>query len=370
MMPITVDTIEQRVHALAPPALAESWDNVGLLVGDPAQAVTTVLVALDASPSVLDQAAACGAQMLVVHHPLLFAPVKRLVEDDGSARLARRLVREERSLLAAHTNLDSAPRGLNQYVAELLGLRDLQPLIPTGVHPLLKLAVFVPEDYLDAVRDAIAGAGAGHIGNYSDCTFGVAGAGTFRPLAGASPFIGTRGALERVREVRLETIVRRAQLAQVLAAMCAAHPYEEVAYDLMPLENRWPSAGVGRIGTLEEPMRAAVFLDHACAALATDRLLLVGETDRPVQRIALCTGAGSDFAEAARRAGADLYLTGEVKHHQALLAHTQGPVLIDAGHFATERPAVALLAAYLAAEFPTLTILRAEEYDPFIVARP
>jgi dinuclear metal center YbgI/SA1388 family protein len=363
-MPVTVQEIVQRVHWLAPPALAESWDNAGLLLGDPAREVGTVLVALDASAGVLDQAAAHEAEMLVVHHPLLFTAQKRLVEDGGIMSLVRRLIREDRSLLAAHTNLDSAPRGLNRYVAELLGLRDTEPLAPSEARPLLKLVVFVPEAQLDAVRDAVCAAGAGHIGQYSDCTFGTPGMGTFRPLAGASPFIGTPGELERVREIRLETIVPRAQLLQVLGAMLNAHPYEEVAYDLLPLENAWPGAGLGRIGMLDSPMTVPAFLDRVRSVLQADRLALIGDMDRTVRRVALCTGAGSDFTELARRAGADLYLTGEVKHHQALLARDHGPVVIDAGHFATERPAVALLADYLTAEFPGLSVVRAEETDP------
>jgi len=363
-MPVTVRDIQQCVHVLAPPALAESWDNVGLLLGDPGQEVGTVLVALDASAEVIEQAAARGVEMLVVHHPLLFTAQKRLVEDGGIMTLVRRLIREGRSLLAAHTNLDSAPRGLNHYVAELLGLRELAPLVPSEARSLLKLVVYVPEAQLDAVRDAVCSAGAGHIGNYSDCSFGAPGMGTFRPLEGTSPFIGTRGELERVREIRLETVVPRGQLVQVLGAMLAAHPYEEVAYDLIPLENAWPGAGLGRIGTLEAPMSVAAFLERVRTALHADRLAIIGDTDRPIRRVALCTGAGSDFIEQARRSGADLYLTGEVKHHQALLARAGGPVVVDAGHFATERPAVALLADYLTAELPGLTVIRAEETDP------
>jgi len=363
-MRVTVNEIVQHVHLLTPTALAESWDNVGLLLGDPAREVGTVLTALDASAGVLDQAAALGAEMLVVHHPLLFTATKRMVEDGGIMSLVRRLIREDRALLAAHTNLDSAPRGLNHYVAGLLGLRETEPLAPSEARPLLKLAVYVPEARLEAVRDAVCAAGAGHIGQYSDCTFGSPGMGTFRPLAGTSPFIGTQGELERIREIRLETVVPRAQLPQVLGAMLAAHPYEEVAYDLIPLENAWPGAGLGRIGMLDEPMTVPVFLERIRTVLGADRPALIGAADRTVQRIALCTGAGSDFTELARRAGADLYLTGEVKHHQALLARDHGPVIIDAGHFATERPAAALLADYLTAEFPGLSVIRAEETDP------
>lgn len=368
-MAVTVRDIQRSVHALAPPALAESWDNVGLLLGDPAREVTRVLVALDASSTVLDQAEARGAEMLVVHHPLIFSPLKRLVADGGIASLIRRVIRDGRSLLAAHTNLDSAPRGLNHYVGELLGLQHLRPLIPSEARPLLKLVVFVPEPYAEAVREAISRAGAGHIGQYSDCTFGAAGTGTFRPLAGASPFIGTEGELARVPEIRLETVLPRAQSGLVLQAMLAVHPYEEVAYDLIPLENDWPGAGLGCIGELAAPIMAGTFLDCVKRILQTDRLSLVGDLTRQIQRIALCTGAGGDFIERARHAGADLYLTGEVKHSQALLARAQGLLVIDAGHFATERPVVLLLADYLAAEFPNLSIFRADERDPLVNAK-
>ena len=365
-MSISVGQILSRVHALAPPELAESWDNVGLLIGNPAEPVTRVLTALDASAGVLDQAAACGAELLVAHHPLIFSGLKRLVEDGGTTTLVRRLIRDGRSLIAAHTNLDRAPRGLNTHVAALLGLREAKPLVPSDTRPLLKLVIYVPEDYVDTVRDAVSAAGAGHIGNYSDCTFGTPGTGTFCPLAGTTPFIGTQGTLEKVAEVRLETVVPKARLAAVLGAMQAAHPYEEVAYDLLPLENRWPGAGLGRVGELDAPTTAGGFLARVAATLGVPHPGLIGDPDRPVARVTLCTGAGGDFYDAARRAGADLYLTGEVKHHQALLARQGGPVIIDAGHFATERPAAGLLAEYLAGEFSELTVLVAEESDPIL----
>lgn len=363
-MATTVRDIQRVIEGLAPAALAESWDNVGLLVGDPAQPVRTVLVALDATAAVLEQASAGGAEVLVVHHPLIFTGVKRLVEDAGTVTLARRLIREGRSLIAAHTNLDSAPEGLNHYVAQLLGLQALRPLLPSTARPLLKLVVYVPESHVDAVREAVCNAGAGHIGHYSACTFGAPGTGTFRPEEGTRPYIGQAGVLERVPEVRLETVVPKAVLGAVLAAMQASHPYEEVAYDLFTLENPWPGAGLGRIGTLAEACPAGEFLARVRQVLGTDRLALVGDAAAPVRTVALCTGAGGDFLDAARRAGADLYLTGEVKHHQALLAQQCGPLLIDAGHYATERPAAALLAGVLRRAFPALTVDIAEETDP------
>ena len=351
---------------LAPPALAESWDNVGLLIGDGAQPVTTTLVALDASAAVLDQAADQQAELLVVHHPLIFSGQKRLVEDDGTATLIRRLIRENRSLIAMHTNLDAAPEGLNTYVARLLDLQDITPLVPSTASPLLKLVIYIPTTHVEAVRAAICAAGAGFIGRYTDCTFGTEGMGTFRPLPGTHPYLGTIDQLEHVPEVRLETVVPKSRLDAVLNAVFAHHPYEEVAYDLFPLENAWPNAGLGRVGRLATPVSAETFLARVSQQLQTDRLLLIGDRQRPVQTVALCTGAGGDFLLDAQRAHADLYLTGELKHHQALLAQQYGITVIDAGHFPTERPAAALLAEYLAAQCPDLRTVRAVEHDPFL----
>ncbi|HOF88277.1 MAG TPA: Nif3-like dinuclear metal center hexameric protein, partial [Armatimonadota bacterium] len=285
----TVREIVRVLDRFAPPALAESWDNVGLLVGDPAQPVEAVLVALDCTPAALAQAAEAGASLLVTHHPLIFSPLKRLVEDGGAASQARALIRQGCSLIAVHTNLDSAPEGLNAHVAGLLGLRDARPLASSAARPLLKLVVYVPEAHADAVRAALAGAGAGRIGNYAECTFSARGVGTFRPEAGATPYLGTPGQLERVAEARLETVVPKALLGGAITAMLAAHPYEEVAYDVLPLENAWPGAGLGRLGALAEPTTAGAFLEHAGAVLQTDRLRLAGPADRPVRTVALCT---------------------------------------------------------------------------------
>jgi dinuclear metal center YbgI/SA1388 family protein len=364
-MTMTVREIHRVLDRLAPPALAESWDNVGLLVGDPAQPVEAVLVALDATPGALAQAAEVGAGLIVTHHPLIFSPLKRVVEDRGVAMLVRGLVRQGCSLIAAHTNLDAAPDGLNAYVATLLGLTDTRPLLSTAARPLLKLVVYVPEAHVDAVRAAITGAGAGWIGHYAECSFSARGVGTFRPEEGTHPFIGTPGTLERLAEERLETVVPKAALGAVLAAMTAAHPYEEVAYDLLPLENAWPGAGLGRIGTLAEMTTAGAFLRHASQVLGTTRLSLAGPADRPVRTVALCTGSGGDFMETARHAGADLYLTGEVKHHHALLARQAAFPVIDAGHYPTERPAVELLAGYLERACPGVRVIRAVEADPW-----
>jgi len=364
-MPITVNDILRHLDLLAPRALAEEWDNVGLLIGDSTAPVSRVLVALDASASVITQAEKIGAELLVVHHPLLFSSIKRLTEDGGVVSSALRLVRNGCSLIACHTNLDSAPFGLNHYVGELLGLQQMRPLLPTAAGKLLKLAVFVPQTHAEVVRAALCAAGAGHIGNYSDCTFSAPGEGTFRAGDNTHPFIGRTGELARVAEVRLETVLPRELLPAVMAALRATHPYEEIAYDLYPLENILPDAGLGRIGTLATPVSVAEFTAHVAKVLATDTLKVLGDPGKQVRTVALCTGAGGDFAVAAQAAGADLYLTGEVKHHTALLARDAGMAIIDAGHYPTERPMVPLVAKHLR-QLPGIEVVKAAEEEPWV----
>jgi len=364
-MPLTVRDILHRLDQLAPPALAESWDNVGLLLGDPAREVTRVMTALDPTAEVLAQVEAMRAELLVTHHPLLFAPVKRLVEDGGAMSLLQRFIRAGCSVIAAHTNLDSAPHGLNTHVANLLGLRDTRPLVPSPTRPLLKLVVYVPGTHAEEVRVAISDAGAGQIGDYAECSFAAPGTGTFRPGAGTHPYIGAVDVLERVPEVRLETVVPKTLLSPVLSALFAAHPYEEVAYDLITLENPWPDAALGRLGRLDAPTTAGAFLSFVRETLPAPRAVLLGDPAQPVDTIALCTGAGGEFLDYATRAGANLYLTAELKHHQAIIAGRSAPAVIDAGHFPTEYPVSALLADYLSAQFPTLIVTRAVETDPY-----
>jgi dinuclear metal center YbgI/SA1388 family protein len=360
----TVADITRALDDLAPAALAEAWDNVGLLVGDPKADVTRALVALDATPGVLDQAATLGAEVVVTHHPLLFSATKRLVADGGTLSLVRRLVREGRALVAAHTNLDSAPGGLNDRLAALLGVHETRPLLPSESRALVKLVVYVPVEHAEAVRVAMCDAGAGHIGAYDQCAFAAAGEGTFRPGAGTQPYIGQVGALTRVAEMRVETVVPRARLGAVIAALTVTHPYEEPAFDVLPLDNAWPGAGLGRIGTLETATTVGAFAAKVTQTLGTDRVDVVGHKASTVRTVALCGGGGGDLAERAAALGADVYLTGELKHSQALAAAQRGFSVITAGHFATEHMAVDVLAACLTRSFPALQVQIAEERDP------
>ncbi|MEJ2490471.1 MAG: Nif3-like dinuclear metal center hexameric protein [Desulfuromonadales bacterium] len=336
------------VHSLYEPSLAEEWDNVGLQVGDPAARVERVMVSLDPCLAAVQAACAADAQALVTHHPLLFRPLRRLTPDDTLGRVLWTAVRSGLSVISAHTNLDAAVTGLNSWLAEALGVTATVPLQPAAGH-YLKLAVFVPEDHQDAVAEALFSAGAGQIGAYDNCSFRSPGLGTFRPGDATNPYLGTRGKMEQVNEVRLETILPRQRLGRVLDKMHRAHPYEEVAYDLLPLENEVPGAGLGRIGRLKETVCLDDFAAQVKGALGCQQLRLTGDGQRLVRKVALCGGSGAGLLKTAHRQGADVLVTGDVKYHEARQAEELQIALIDAGHFPTEQLMIGRLAAELRA---------------------
>lgn len=324
------------VHKLYAPELAEDWDNVGLQVGDPGASLERVLVALDPGLSAIRAARDAGAQALVTHHPLLFRPVKRLTPEDAVGQALWTAVRDGVAIISAHTNLDCAVDGLNSWLATRLGVQQSAPLQPVA-GDYLKLIVFVPAGHEQSVVEAFFSAGAGQIGAYDECSFRSQGEGTFRAGLGTNPFIGEIGQRKQVEEIRLETIVPKRKLARVLENMRKAHPYEEVAYDLVPLQNNVPGAGLGRIGRLEQEMALDAFASKVKEALGCDHLRLIGSGSRTVHKIALCGGSGAGLLQTAYRQGADVLVTGDVKYHDARQAEELGIAMIDAGHFATEK---------------------------------
>jgi dinuclear metal center YbgI/SA1388 family protein len=356
------------VHSLYPPALAEEWDNVGLQVGEAAAELKTVLVCLDPNEKALDAAVAAGAQAIVAHHPLLFRPLRSLTSADETGRFLFRAVRAGIAVLCAHTKLDRGRDGLNDWLAVRLGVAAGKPLAAGG--DLLKLVVFVPAGYESQVAEALFAAGAGEVGRYDRCAFRSSGTGTFRPGPGTAPFLGRGGETEAVRELRLETVLPREAANRAVERMLKAHPYEEVAYDLLPLANRRSDVGLGRIGRLERALTLEGFAARVKEALGVSTLRLVGDPGRQVAKIALCGGSGASLLADAVRQGADVLVTGDVKYHEARSAESQGIALIDAGHFATEQLMVAELSAVLrrAAEEKGLSIVFHEmkgESDPF-----
>jgi len=345
-MPPTVHAVCQAMEAWAPSSLACDWDKVGLQIGDPARPVKRILTCLTVTADVVARAEKWGAQMIVAHHPILFSALKTLRTDDPHTQLCLRLAARNIACFAAHTNLDVAPGGVNTLLAETLGLADVKPLFPCPQAGQVKLVTFVPASHLAAVRKALCEAGAGEIGDYAECTFSTPGTGTFRPGAAANPFSGKVGALNEEPELRLETIVMRARVRAAVRALREAHPYEEPAYDLVTLENRDPRFGLGARGVLEKALPLRDFAGHVRAALKLAHVRIVGVPGRKVKSIAVCGGAGGGEIPNVPR-DIDVYVTGDLKYHEADSARTRGLALIDAGHVGTERGIAAHIARYL-----------------------
>ncbi|MFL6136419.1 MAG: Nif3-like dinuclear metal center hexameric protein [Frankiaceae bacterium] len=337
----TVAEVVAELDRLYDPRWAEGWDAVGLVCGDPGAPVRRVLLAVDPVAEVAEEAIGRGADLLVTHHPLFLRGVHGVPATTAKGRLVHRLIRAGVALHAAHTNADAADPGVSDALARALGLAELRPLEPHPGEPIDKLVTFVPHEAADRVLDALAEAGAGRIGDYSRCAWSVEGEGTFRPEPGARPAIGEVGSVERVGETRLETVLRRDARRAVVAALLAAHPYEEPAYDVIELAAPPSARGIGRVGRLAAPVTAAELARRAAAALPATAggLRLAGDPDRRVEVVAVCGGAGDGLLGAARRSGADLYLTADLRHHPAS-EHVEegGPVLVDAAHWATEWP--------------------------------
>jgi dinuclear metal center YbgI/SA1388 family protein len=369
-MSVKCQKIFEWIEEWADPDLAADWDRIGLLVGSPSDEVQKVLVTLDVTGDVIREAVNENARLIVAHHPLYRDPLPYLRSDLYPASHVYRLIQEGIALYAAHTNLDAAPGGINDILADRLGLVDLDLLLPTGEEGLYKVVVFVPVGYEDKVREAMCSQGAGWIGKYSDCTFQLKGTGTFRPLEGTSPFIGETGQLEKPSEFRIETIVPQKKLNRVLEGMISAHPYEEVAYDIYPLKNKGEKVGLGRVGKLPEPLTLADFARKVKDCLELEVVKVTGDPDRRVSKVALCGGSAMMFLEHALKSGADVYMTGDVRHHGALDALDQGIAVVDAGHYGTEQVVIPVLADYIkekakeAGEELTVVVSRVKT-DPF-----
>ncbi|SNB47804.1 Nif3-like dinuclear metal center hexameric protein [Geobacter sp. DSM 9736] len=324
------------IDKLAPFYLSEGWDNAGLQLGDPAAEAGKIMVSLDPGADAINAAIAGHCNLLLTHHPLFFSPIKKLSTADTLGRIAINALKNDLSVISLHTNYDIAEGGLNDLLAQRLGVHDVEPLKSTGAEELAKLAVFVPRGHEERVLESLFRF-SGFIGNYSECSFRVEGAGTFKPLSGARPFIGEVGMREEVDEVRVEVLLRKQDLASAIKSLKSVHPYEEPALDVYPLLNQGKARGLGRVGKLLQPMTLDAFAARVKELLCLDGLRLVGDTGRPVRKVALCGGSGMSVLRAARFCGADVLVTGDIKYHEAREAEALGIALIDAGHFGTER---------------------------------
>ena len=337
-MPTLQDVVDQ-LHAWYPPATAEDWDAVGLVHGDPGATVAKVLFAVDPTLEVAQSAAAWGADLLVVHHPLFLTPVHGFAATTPKGRTLATLAGAGCALLTAHTNADQAEGGVSDALATALGLADLSPIVPLPDDPMDKLVVYVPADAAAPLRAAIVEAGAGAIGNYDHCTFTSPGQGRFRPLQGADPTIGTVGTVEVVDEQRIECVLPRRVRSAVVAALKAAHPYETPAFDVLEMVDPGTSPrGTGRVGTVP----ATTLEDFAATVAAAlpptaHGVRVAGMPSRAVRRVAVCGGAGDFLLDRMADEDVDVYVTSDLRHHPASeFAERGGPALIDVAHWAAE----------------------------------
>jgi dinuclear metal center YbgI/SA1388 family protein len=342
-----VGVLERRY----PPRTAESWDRVGLVAGDPAQPVRRVLLAVDPVAAVVDEALDWGADLVVVHHPLLLRGVHSVAATSAKGTLLHRLIRGGVALYTAHTNADAAAGGVADELARLVGLEGLRPLVPAPAEPLDKHVVFVPAGDAERLVDALAAAGAGAIGEYSRCAWTGTGEGTFTPSDAATPAIGRAGEASRVVEARVEMVAPRRLRGAVVAAMRAAHPYEEPAFDVLELATWDGPTGTGRVGHLPEPLSLHAFAERVAAALpaTAQGIRYAGPPEATVRTVAVVGGSGDSLFDDVRSSGADAYLTADLRHHpaselreraefEARGAAASPPYLVDAAHFASEWP--------------------------------
>jgi len=327
------------------PAWAAEWDAVGLVCGDPSQPVGKVLLAVDPAPSVAAEAIAWGADLVVCHHPLLLTPVHGIAATTAKGRVVHDLVRAGVALVTAHTNADVPADGVNEALALAVGIREPRVVVDTDdrrERHLDKLVTFVPHEHAEGVRRAVTDAGAGMIGDYDRCTFTSTGEGRFRPLQGAEPVIGRTGEVEVVPESRVEAVFERRRRRQVVDALLAAHPYEEVAYDLLELATppHAPSTrGHGRIGRLARPTTLRDFAGQVHAALPATAhgVRVAGDPARRVETVVVGSGSGDFMLDEVLRSDADVYLTSDLRHHRASeFLEQDGPALVDVAHWAAE----------------------------------
>ncbi len=392
----TVGDVSSAMDAVAPPRLAQEWDNVGLLVGDRRAACKRVLLCIDTTPAVLAEAARLRCPLIISYHPVIFRPIKTIRADsDGTDAIVHEVIRRGIAIYSPHTALDAAEGGTNDVLAELCGLRDVGPFeFVAGGPRECKVVVFVPPDALDRVAGAMFAAGAGRIGEYEQCSYRLRGEGTFFGTETTNPAVGRKGRLERVEEIRLEMVAPQNRIPEVVQAVRASHPYETPAYDIYPLESP-PTKGIGRVGTLpagttlgalartlKQRLRSAVsprprglsgLRETALPVAGAPRLRgggliqVVGDPKTRVRLAAVCAGAAGRLPlEHPRSADADVIVTGEIRHHDALAFLRLGKCAIALGHWESERPVLPRLAARLKTAVPAIeAIVSRADGGPF-----
>ena len=347
--------ITDCLEAYAPLSLQESYDNAGLICGNKGMDINAALICLDSTEAVIDEAIERGCNLVIAHHPVVFSGLKKFNGKNYVERVIIKAIRNNIAIYAAHTNLDNVHNGVNAKIAEKLGLVNCNVLAPQK-NLLKKLVTFCPEAKAEEVRTALFNAGAGHIANYDECSFNTAGTGTFRPRAGSDPFVGEIGKQHQENEVRIETIYPQHTESQLLKALFNAHPYEEVAYDLIPLSNTHNRIGAGLIGELPKETNEMDFLKRLKTVMKADSLRYTGLRDKKVKKIAICGGSGSFLLGDAIKSGADVFVTADFKYHQFFDAENR-IIIADIGHYESEQFTVELFYEILKKKFSTFALL-------------
>ncbi len=364
-----ISNISEVLERLWPKKLAQEWDNVGLLVGNAKMSVRKALLAIDITGDVVAEARRLGVQMIISYHPVIWDGLKNITAD-GAGSIIYELIRANIAVYSIHTSLDTAAGGVNDGLADALGIVNAEAIGDFVQNPygeVFKLVVFVPAGSLEKVSKAIFKAGAGHIGNYSDCGFAAGGTGSFKPLKGSNPSIGAHGRIEKVSEMRFETIVPAEKLDNVIKAIHTAHPYEEPAFDVIKLSNPAGQYGLGRMGLLAEPAGVEQVIRRVKKVLGCKYVGIVGQARRIVRKAAVCAGSCGRIINRVIDAGCDLYLTGEIKHHQAVAAAERGLTCLCLSHSNSERFILRMMIKNLNNVLPRVKfIISKEDKDPFV----
>lgn len=342
------------LDSAVPLSYQEKYDNSGLQVGLPENDVKAALLALDITAEVIEEAIECSCDVIISHHPLIFTPIKRVSGATMTERIVAKAIKNEINIYSAHTNLDFIPGGVSFRMAEKMGLVNVKVLAPLQ-NRLLKLVAFIPENYLDKVKDAVFDAGAGVTGNYDRCSFGIPGTGSFRPGEKANPFVGKKGKIHFEREVRFETIMYAELKNKVINALIQAHPYEEPAYDIYSLENKSTEAGSGCVGDLKEPVDKNSFPGLLSKIFSAGGIRFSDFTGDSISRVALCGGSGSSLLPDAIKSGADAFVTADLKYHTYFEAEKK-ILLADIGHYESEKFSVEILYDLIIKKFPTFAL--------------
>lgn len=360
-----VKDILNKIDSFSPFFLQEDFDNSGLQFGDPKEEVSKIVVALDLTKNVIAETLKAKANLIITHHPAIFTPIKNITSKDNPVLLFA--LRNNLNVISAHTNYDLSKDGLNDYVANLLSIEKIRPIIRSK-EKIYKFATYVPIQFAKKVRDAIFETGAGRIGNYSETSFNFNGIGTYKPLEGAKPFIGKKGKREEVNEVKIETLVKERDLQNVLNAIKTTHPYEEPAFDIYEILLE-TDEGIGLLGVIEKEMQINDFIKHIKNKLALNQVRLIVGRNTKIKKVALCTGSGGSLIDEVNKQNVDLFITGDINYHQALHSREIGLNIIDIEHFHTEKFFIDALTEKLvkAGINKNLIIKSKSEVSPFVI---